>query len=105
MALSGVHVTCAFAGVDGFEDLKPALIKSPAWSEGPASGTPTTNVVPNSGTNGSAILRIDMTHLEAAMAPQPEARQLSGKLIVEINQAVLLSATRQYRAASWPAKR
>lgn len=76
MALSGVHVTCAFAGVDGFEDLKPALIKSPAWSESPASGTATTNLVPNSGTNGSAILRVDASaDSYVSIGPAPNASQ------------------------------
>lgn len=59
MALTGIHVTCAYAGIDGFEDIKPALIKGAAWSESPASATPSTNAVPQAGADGSAVLRVD----------------------------------------------
>lgn len=76
MALSGVHVTCAFVGIDGFEDIKPALIKGASWSESPASGTPSTNSVSQTGADGSAILRVDASaDSYVSIGPAPNAAQ------------------------------
>lgn len=76
MALTGVHVTCAYAGIDGFEDIKPALIKNPAWSESPNTGTATSNAVPNAGADGSAVLRVDASaDSYVSIGPAPNASQ------------------------------
>lgn len=58
MAFSGVHVVCAFAGIDGYGDSIPSLIKSAAWSEAPATGVTTTNATPQTGGDGQAVFRV-----------------------------------------------
>ncbi len=58
MAFTGVHVVCAFAGIDGYETSIPSIIKNAAWSEAPATGVTTTNAAPQTGGDGQAVFRV-----------------------------------------------
>lgn len=74
MALSGIHVVCAFAGIDGFENSIPEIIKEAQWSESPASGVTSTSSAPNTGVAGGAVFRIDVSaDSYVSVGPVPNA--------------------------------
>lgn len=58
MAFSGVHVVCAFAGIDGYGESVPSIIKNALWSEAPSTGVTTTNAAPRDGVDGQAVFRV-----------------------------------------------
>lgn len=74
MALSGIHVVCAFAGIDGYETAIPEIIKDAVWSESPSTGVISTNAAPNTGSKGSAVFRIDVSaDSYVSIGPVPNA--------------------------------
>lgn len=74
MALSGIHVACGFAGIDGFESSVPEIIKDVVWSESPASGVTSTNSAPNTGGSGSPVFRVDVSaDAYVSVGPSPNA--------------------------------
>ena len=76
MALTGIHVVCGFAGIDGFENSVPEIIKDAVWSESPASGVTSTNAAPNAGISGNAVFRVDVSaDSYVSVGPTPNASQ------------------------------
>lgn len=59
MALSGLHVVCGFAGIDGYDNAPQPIITKVVWSEAPATATQTTNAAPAADAlGGAAIFRV-----------------------------------------------
>lgn len=72
MALPQVHVICGFAGGDGTKSDKQALIKSPQWSEEPASGAETRAAADKEGLR--PVFRVTNTvDIYASVAKVPNA--------------------------------
>lgn len=59
MALTGLHVVCAFAGAESKRDKSQSIMGAIQWSESPSTGTPTTNAAPQpSDSMGDPMFRI-----------------------------------------------